>query len=39
MSQVQEDSHRFLVAAGRELASRLSGDFSQLRAILKRMRL
>jgi hypothetical protein len=39
MSQVQEDSHRFLVVAGKELASRLSGDFSQLRAILERMRL
>ena len=38
MSQVQEDSHHFLVAAGKELASRLSGDFNQLRAILERMR-
>ena len=38
MSQVQKDSHHFLVAAGKELASRLSGDFNQLRAILERMR-
>ncbi len=38
MSQVQEDSRRFLVTAGRELAGRLSGDFDQLRAILERMR-
>ena len=38
MSQVREDSHQFLVAAGKELATRLSGDFNQLRAILERIR-
>ena len=38
MSQVQEDRHTFLVAAGKQLATLLSGDFAQLGAILERMR-
>ncbi len=38
MSQVYEDRHTFLVAAGKELAVLLSGQFSQLKAILGRIR-
>ncbi|GAH84352.1 unnamed protein product [marine sediment metagenome] len=38
MSQVYEDPHTFLVAAGKELAILLSGDFNQLKAILGRIR-
>jgi len=38
MSQVHEDSHSFLVAAGKELAILLSGDFNRLKAILGRIR-
>jgi len=38
MGQVQEDRHAFLVAAGKQLATLLSGDFNQLGAILERMR-
>ncbi len=38
MSQVQEDHNAFLVAAGKQLATLLSGDFNQLGAILERMR-
>jgi len=38
MSQVYEDSHAFLVAAGKELAILLSGQFNQLKAILGRMK-
>ena len=38
MSQVYEDSHAFLVAAGKELAVLLGGDFSRLKAILGRIR-
>ncbi len=38
MSQVQEDGPRFLVAAGRELAVLLSGQYQQLRAILGRLK-
>ncbi len=38
MSQVYEDPHPFLVAAGKELATLLSGDFSQLKAILGRIK-
>ncbi len=38
MSQVHEDGHAFLVAAGKQLATMLSGDFNQLEAILERMR-
>ncbi len=38
MSQVYEDRHAFLVAAGRELAILLSGDFSQLKSILGRLK-
>jgi hypothetical protein len=37
MSRVYEDSHAFLVAAGKELAVLLSGDFSQLKTILGRL--
>ncbi len=37
MSRVNEDSHAFLVAAGKELAVLLSGDFSQLKTILGRL--
>ena len=38
MSQVYEDRHAFLVAAGKELAVLLSGEFNQLKAILGRIR-
>jgi len=38
MSQVHEDPRTFLVAAGKELAILLSGDFNQLKAILERIR-
>ncbi len=38
MSPVYEDPHDFLVAAGKELAILLSGDFNQLKAILGRMK-
>ncbi len=38
MSQVYEDPHTFLVAAGKELAVLLSGDFSQLKAVLGRLK-
>jgi len=38
MSQVQEDRHAFLVAAGKQLTTLLSGDFNQLGVILERMR-
>jgi len=37
MSEVYEDRHRFLVAAGKELAILLSHDFRQLKAILERI--
>jgi len=38
MSQVHEDPHRFLVAAGKELAILLSGEFNRLKAILGRIK-
>jgi len=38
MSQAHEDRHTFLVAAGRELAILLSGQFNQLKAILGRIK-
>ena len=38
MSQVYEDRHAFLVAAGKELAILLSSDFNQLKAILGRIK-
>jgi hypothetical protein len=38
MSQAYEDRKSFLVAAGKELALRLSGDLSQLKAILGRIK-
>ena len=38
MCQVYEDRHAFLVAAGKELAILLSGDFNQLKAILGRLK-
>ena len=38
MSQVYEDRHTFLVAAGKELAVLLSGQFNQLKAILGRIK-
>ena len=38
MSQAYEDRHTFLVAAGRELAILLSGQFNQFKAILGRIR-
>jgi len=38
MSQVYEDRHAFLVAAGKELAILLSGNFNQLKAILGRIK-
>ncbi len=38
MSQAHEDPNAFLVAAGKELAILLSGEFKQLKAILERVR-
>jgi len=38
MSQAYEDRHSFLVAAGKELAILLSGQFNQLKAILGRIK-
>ncbi len=38
MSQAQEDSHSFLVAAGKELAVMLGGQYNQLKAILGRLK-
>ena len=38
MSQVYEDRHAFLVAAGKELATLLGGQFNQLKAILGRIK-
>ena len=38
MSQAHEDSHAFLVAAGKELAVLLGGEFSRLRVILGRIK-
>ncbi len=38
MSQVHEDSHAFLVAAGKELAILLGSEFGRLKAILGRIR-
>jgi len=38
MSQSQEDPHGFLVAAGKELAVMLSGQYNQLKAILGRLK-
>jgi len=37
MSRVHEDSRRFLVAAGKELAVLLGGEFNRLKSILKRI--
>ena len=37
MGQVQEDSHGFLVAAGKELAVLLSGQYHLLRSVLGRL--
>ena len=39
MSQIYEDRHAFLVAAGKELATLLGGEYNQLKAILERIRL
>jgi len=38
MSEVYEDRQRFLVAAGKELAILLGGEFNRLKAILRRIR-
>ena len=38
MSQAYEDRHTFLVAAGKELAILLSGQFNQLKSILGRLK-
>jgi len=38
MSQAHEDSHEFLVTAGKELTLLLGSEFSRLRAILGRIR-
>ena len=38
MSQAYKDPHPFLVAAGKELAVLLSGQFNQLKAILGRLK-
>ena len=37
MSRTHEDRHTFLVAAGKELATLLGGQFNQLKAILERI--
>ncbi len=37
MSQVQENPHAFLVAAGKELAVLLGGEFNRLKTILSRL--
>jgi hypothetical protein len=37
MSQAHEDRHRFLVSAGKELATRLSNQYEQLKSILGRL--
>lgn len=38
MSMVQGDKHAFLVAAGKHLATILSGDYNRLRTILERIK-
>ena len=38
MSQAHEDRHAFLVAAGKELATLLSGQYNQLKSILGRIK-
>jgi hypothetical protein len=38
LAAAQEDPHAFLVAAGKELAALLSGDFIRLKTILGRLR-
>lgn len=38
MSQAHEDRNVFLVAAGKELATLLSGQYNQLKAILRRLK-
>jgi hypothetical protein len=38
MSQVHDDPHPFLVAAGKELAILLGGQWNQLKAILERIK-
>ena len=38
MGQAHEDRHAFLVAAGKELATLLGGQFNQLKAILERIK-
>ena len=38
MSAAQEDPRRFLVAAGKELAILLGGEFNRLKAVLERIR-
>jgi len=38
MSGAQEDSHSFLVAAGKELSIMLGGQYNQLKAILGRLK-
>ena len=38
MSRVQEDSHGFLVTAGKYLANLLGGDYYQLKSILERIK-
>ena len=38
MGQAYEDPHSFLVAAGKELAVLLGGQFHQLKAILVRLK-
>jgi len=38
MSKVQDDESAFLVAAGKQLAGLLGGDYNQLKAILERIK-
>ena len=39
MSHEQEDSRAFLMFAGKELATRLSGDYGHLKSILERLKI
>ena len=38
MADAHEDRHAFLLSAGKELATKLSGDFSRLRSVLGRLK-
>jgi hypothetical protein len=38
MAEASDDGHAFLLAAGKELAVKLSGDFNRLRSVLGRLK-